>query len=285
MRSIEFYTDFRQYLKDFYNYKKSAGHHFSYRQFSLNAGLKSPSIYREVVAGNRNLTQLTIMAFIKGLRLNEHDGRFFENLVHFNQAKNEELKKQYLAILRGLRYRKPQKNIPVHLYDYYEKWYHPVIRELASAMKWNDDFSLLARAVNPPIKTSEARESIELLLSLGFLKKTSGCMYEQTHPDITTGAEVNSLAVRALNREYARLGLEAIDRFPPTQRDISSVIMAVPKARFAELKREIVEFRRKIILLAGDDSMKPDSFYSLVVEFFPVGQSISPQEANHEKAD
>jgi uncharacterized protein (TIGR02147 family) len=284
MQPLEFYTNYRQYLSDLYNHKKKSSCYFSYRQFCKRAGLKSPSVYREVVSGKRNLTTATIAAFIKGLGFSERDGRFFENLVLFNQAKSEEAKKKFLAVLSGLRYHKPQKLIPVHLYDYYDKWYNPVVRELAVAMAWNDDFSLLAKSVNPPIKTSEARESVSLLLHLGFLKKRENGAYCQADPDITTGAEVNSLAVRGVNREYARLGLEAIDRFPPADRDISSVIMAVPRSRLAEFKQEIVDFRRRIVSLAGDEAAKPDSFYSLVVEFFPVGKSLSSQGSDNEKS-
>lgn len=285
MQPIEFYIDYRQYLSDYYDHKKKTSVVFSYRQFCMKAGLKSPSIYREVVAGKRNLTHPTIGAFIKGLGFSERDGRFFENLVMFNQAKSEETKRKYLLILRGLHYRKPQKQIPVQLYEYYEKWYNPVIRELAVAVDWKGDFSLLARSVNPRVKTSQARESVELLLRLGFLKKLDNDKFAQTSPDITTGAEVNSLMIRQLNREYARLGFEAIDRFPPSERDISSLIMGIPRSKLAEFKQAIVDFRKRIVGLADTESENANSFYSLVVEFFPVGRSISSQESNNEKAD
>jgi uncharacterized protein (TIGR02147 family) len=171
------------------------------------------------------------------------------------------------------------------LFEYYEKWYNPVVRELAVVVDWKEDYQKLSRCVNPPIKASEARESIVLLLNLGFLKKNSDGTYEQTSPDITTGPEVNSLAIRALNREYARLGMESIDRFPPSMRDVSSVIMAVPRERLADFKREIVDFRKKIITMASEATVKSDSFYSLVVEFFPIGQQSSNIEDKHETTD
>ncbi len=283
MQKIEFYTDYRIYLSDYYSHKKKTSGFFSYRQFCMKAGLKSPSIYREVVSGKRNLTPSTITAFIKGVGFSEREGKFFENLVLFNQAKSEESKKKYLAILRGLRYRKPQKLIPVHLYEYYDKWYHPVIRELAVAFDWKDDFAHLGRSVNPPLKTSEARESVDLLLRMGFLKKLENGKYMQTNPDITTGAEVNSLSIRQLNRTYAQLGLEAIDRFPPSERDISSIIMGIPKRKLTELKQVIVDFRKRIIELADNGSGEIDSFYSLVIELFPVGQMNIPKELGDEK--
>jgi uncharacterized protein (TIGR02147 family) len=225
------------------------------------------------VSGKRNLTPTTIAAFIKGLAFSERDGKFFENLVFFNQAKSEESKKKYLAILRGLRYRKPQKLIPVHLYEYYDKWYHPIVRELAVAFDWKGDFYLLGRSVNPPIKTSEAHESVDLLLRIGFLKKLENGRYVQINPDITTGAEVNSLSIRQLNRTYAQMGVEAIDRFPPSERDISSIIMGIPKRKLTELKQVIVDFRKRIVELSDNESEEIDSFYSLVVELFPVGQT------------
>jgi hypothetical protein len=79
--------------------------------------------------------------------------------------------------------------------------------------------------------------------------------------------------------------MESIDRFPPSMRDVSSVIMAVPRERLADFKREIVDFRKKIITMASEATVKSDSFYSLVVEFFPIGQQSSNIEDKHETTD
>jgi uncharacterized protein (TIGR02147 family) len=281
MQPIEFYTDYRKFLSDYYAEKKKAAIGFSYRTFSARAGLPSPSIYREVVAGKRNLTAATIGAFVKGIGLSERDGRFFENLVLFNQAKSEESKRKYIAILRGLRYKKPQRLIPVHLYEFYEKWYNPVIRELAVAFDWNGNYGVLAKSVVPAITTSEARESVGLQIRLGFLEKRNNGTYVQTDPDITTGAEVNSLAVRQMNRCLAQLGVEAIDRFAPIERDISSLIMGIPRSQLPRLKEEIVDFRRRLVGLT-DAAEEADCFYSLVIELFPVGKIAPVKESNHE---
>jgi uncharacterized protein (TIGR02147 family) len=281
MRDIEFYTDYRKFLSDFYAEKKKSSSGYSYRDFCLKAGLGSPSIYREVVSAKRNLSRAAISAFIRGLGLSEKDGRFFENLVLFNQAKTEHAKKKHIAILQGLRYKKPRKIIPVHLYEFYEKWYHPVIRELAVAMDWKDDFGMLAKCVIPQIKTSEARESMALQLSLGFLRKAADGGYVQTDPDISTGSEVNSLAVRQMNRCFAQFGVEAIDRFPVSERDVSSLVMGVPQSMLPQLKQEIADFRRKLIDLAGA-AKAVDGVYTVVVELFPVGKAFPVKERKYE---
>jgi hypothetical protein len=56
MKSIEYYTDYRTFLSDFYREKKNASPLFSYRTFCRMAELKSPSIFKEVVSGKRGLT-------------------------------------------------------------------------------------------------------------------------------------------------------------------------------------------------------------------------------------
>ena len=277
MKSVAFYTDYRTFLADFYKEKKTASPLFSYRTFCRKAGLKSPSIFKEVVSGKRNLTSETMIAFCKGLGLSLRDARFFENLVLFNQAKSEDAKKKYLAVLRGLRYRKPQKQIPVHLYEYYEKWYNPVIRELAISMQWNNDYSVLAKAVVPAIKTSEAQASVALLLHLGFICKKPDGTYMQSDPDITTGPEVNSMAVRQLNRRYAQLGVESLDRFPPSERDVSSIIMGIAHDKLPALKQEIADFRKRLIGLANEEK-GIDEYYAFVMEFFPVARTNAPKE-------
>jgi len=156
---------------------------------AIKAGLNSPSIYKEVVGRQTQPYPVNDLSLARGWGCRSATAVFFENLVLFNQAKQEETKQKYLAILRGLRYRKPQKNIPFHMYDYYEKWYNPVIRELAVAFDWNEDYAKLARAVVPAIKLSEARDSVHMQLRLGFLVKDAGGKYRQAAPDITTGAE------------------------------------------------------------------------------------------------
>ena len=282
MQPLEFYTDYRKYLDDFYTSKKSKSRSFSYRGFCLRAGIKSPSLYKEVVSGKRNLTLAAIALFIKGMGLSERDAHYFENLVLFNQAKGEKEKQRYMAALRGLRYRKPQKIIPFHLHEYYAKWHHCVVRELVAVLPWKENYARLAKSITPPIKASEARASVQLMLQLGFLKRDNRGRYTQTDPDISTGSEVNSLAVRQLNREFAKLGTEAIDRFPPAERDVSSLVMGIPKHKLPQLKNEIADFRRRLITLI--DVQDPvESIYGLVIEFFPLAHFDSKEIAEEAK--
>ncbi len=281
MKRIEYYSDYRTFLKDFFADQKKRFSFFSHRYFCNKAGIKSPSLFKEVAEGRRNLTEKTIPRFIKGLGLNENDGKFFALLVYFNQSNDPQVKQQYLEQMRGLSRKVKQSHVPVDQYAYYTKWYNPVIRELVCTIDWHEDYALLAKAVSPPIKKSEAKESVKLLLRLNFLTKKIDGTYNQSHPAITTGREVTSAGVRELNKKLSQLGTEAIDRFPPNERDISSLTIGISKKSYALIKEEIQEFKNRIIRIVDDDQAS-DQVYNVNVHLFPVSQRIDKKGSNHE---
>lgn len=277
MERIEAYTDYRKYLRDFYEDRKKRSPSFSHRQFCQKAGLGSPSFLREVIDGKRNLTEATIPQFVKGLGLVEHDAAFFGALVRFNQAVDPASKQTFLETMRGLRRKVPVALVPLDRYEYYSSWYLPVLRELAIQRDWGDDWTALARSVRPRIRKGEAREGIAVLERLGFLER-DGMRWKQTEPAISSGGEVDSLAVRAGNREYARLGHEAIEAIPPSQRDISTLILGLPESAFPVFKQELREFKDRLVRIAQDFGTEGEQVYAMNLQFFPLSQD--PSEAN-----
>lgn len=277
MDRIEAYTDYRTFLRDFYEDRKKRNPSFSHRQFCQKAGLGSPSFLREVIDGKRNLTEASIPQFVKGLGLVEHDAAFFGALVRFNQAVDPASKQTFLETMRGLRRKVPVALVPLDRYEYYSNWYLPVLRELAIQRDWGDDWTALARSVRPRIRKGEAREGIALLEKLGFLVR-DGMRWKQTDPAISSGGEVDSLAVRAGNREYARLGHEAIESIVPSQRDISTLILGLPESAFPVFKQELREFKDRLVRIAQDHGAEGERVYAMNLQFFPLSHDPAGSE-------
>jgi uncharacterized protein (TIGR02147 family) len=282
MDRIETYTDYRKFLQDFYEEKKKQLPCFSYRYFCNKAGISSPALYREVVEGKRNLTDKTIPLFIKGMNLTENDGRFFSSLVHFNQSENSIDKKYYLDQMNVLSRKISQQVIPMDQYEYYSKWYYPVLRELACLIDWKEDYRILAQSVVPSIKKSDAKEGIEFLLEKGFLKKMTKGKYIQTEPAITSGSEVASLGVRTFNETMARRGLSAINEFSKDIRDIRTVTIGVSDDSYNMIKDEIKEFISRVIRIVDNDK-KSDKVYNLGVQLFPLSRAVKEGELPDDK--
>lgn len=271
MEPINHYTDYRAYLRDFFQDRKKSNPSYSYRLFNKTAGITSPSLFKEIVDHKRGLTPATIPLFIKGMHLNDRDARFFRAMVRFNQAKTDHEKLEQLEFMRGLKPSVKQTLVPMSQYEYYAKWYHGTVRELACTLDWSGDYTRLAHAVSPRISKREARESVELLLKLGFIRKTKTGGYIQADPAISTGSEVVSLAVRKLNKDMAGLGQEAVEAYSPVRRHITSMIMGISEKSYGLIKREILEFKQRLCNIVDDDK-DTDRVYNINIQLFPVSE-------------
>lgn len=270
MKSLEQYIDYREYLKDYYADRKKRSASFSYRQFSQKAGVRSPSLLREVTEGRRNLTETSIQQFSKGLGLTETDAKIFAALVHYNQAQDPSTRQQWLEAMRGLRRRVKASFVPLENHEYYSRWYIPVVRELACRIDWKGDYRILARRLRPAITAVEAQQAVDLLLRMGFLEKLSGS-WIQPDPALTTGHEVDSRHVRAGNLQFATLGADSIEQVPPSRRDVSTIVVGVSQDGFRRIKEEIRLFKERVARIAEDDETA-DSVCAVNVQLVPHSQ-------------
>lgn len=272
MISIFNYTDYRLFLKEFYQAKKEKNSKYSYRTFCRLAGIPSPSLYNDVASGKRNLTRKTIPAFIKGLHLNEEEGDYFSTLVLLNQSKSDKERQYLMESLKKFIPGFTRKTLPMNQLAYYSKWYHSAIRELCCLINWNGDYKKLARTLVPKITTAEAKKSIQLLIELGLIEKTKTGTYRQRDPHITTQNDLLPLSIRDLNRNFAAMGREAIDRFSPEKRDCSGLILGLSKNGYDQIKEEIKEFKRRIVRITHHDS-DANQVYCMNMNFFPMSEN------------
>jgi uncharacterized protein (TIGR02147 family) len=271
MKSIFTYADFRDYLHDFYLARKSSRPSFSYRHIATNAGINSSGFYPLVIQGKRNLTGATIKKTCVALELTPLESEFFKTLVLFNQAKSLRKKNGFFNALVKLRNEKNIEIVSEQRYDIFTQWYHGVIRELAVCREFKDDFRKLGRMLMPAITEKQARESIELLLRLGFLKKGAGRFtYEQSSPIITTGRDIKAHQVINYQVQMLKLAIEAFDRFGPDDRLFtSSTTLRVSKATYELLKKKNREYRQDLLKIAEADQ-NADQVYQLNINMFPL---------------
>jgi uncharacterized protein (TIGR02147 family) len=87
----------------------------------------------------------------------------------------------------------------------------------------------------------------------GFIEKDARGRYRQTDSVITTGPEVKSALMAHYHKKTILQSAQAIDEIPSKDRDISSVTMSVSKQTYLEIKKEIQDFRKRLLSLARND--------------------------------
>ncbi|MEO0606297.1 MAG: TIGR02147 family protein, partial [Myxococcota bacterium] len=65
------YLDYRRFLHDWFEWKKTENARYSHRLFARRAGVRSPSLLLLVTEGKRNLTAVTTAGFCEAMGLDE----------------------------------------------------------------------------------------------------------------------------------------------------------------------------------------------------------------------
>lgn len=266
------YLDYRAFLRDFYNAKKSGGRGFSFRSFSRKAGLKSPNYLKLVIDGERNLSDDMAQRFASACGLGDDEARYFVDLVAFNQAVSLGERNKHYARLTGYqRYRSAHKLDLAHA-AYYSAWYMPAIRELAARSDFRDDPSWIAEQLVPPITRLEAERSLQVLTELGLLVRDGSGKLKQADVLLSTGPETHGLHIAAYHRGMMQRAMDSIDLVPAAERDISSLTLCLGTNGLRSFKERVQRFRRELLELSAleDD---PEQVVQMNFQLFPLSKS------------
>jgi uncharacterized protein (TIGR02147 family) len=284
--SIFGYTDYRQYLADYYNECKKLIKAFSYRYFAKKSGINSVGLYKDVVEGRQTLGRVLIFKFSTAMAHTKKEAEYFENMVFFNEA--ETVEERTLFFERMMACQKTKVGIvDATRYEYYTKWYYSAVRALVSIGKFRDDensYKKIAGILNPRIRLEEAKQAIATLLRLGFISKNDDGIFVLTEAAITTSVlkpdrNVTFLNVVNFQKEVMALANESIDRFGVEPINLSTLTLGLSETTIVTIKEELAAFRNKIAKLAERDSAA-NRVYQLNMQFFPMSDRIQEEVGN-----
>jgi uncharacterized protein (TIGR02147 family) len=271
------YTDYRAYLRDYYVAEKARRPAFSYRYFARRAGHTSPNFLKLVIEGKRNLGPASVTAFARALELDAEEASFFAELVSYGQAKVDADKNKHLTRITAARnYRKAGK-IEGQLFDYLAHWYLPAIRELVARPDFVEDPKWIARELTPTITAKKAAEGLKVLINLGLVRRMPDGRLERGDPSWTTGPEPSSKIVEAYHQQMLTLATEALQKYSPEERQVSSLVVCVKAKTVAELRRRLMSFQQELLALCDADE-EPEVVFQVGMQLFPLSRQSSSAE-------
>lgn len=276
MVTIFDFTDYRAYLKTYFEDRKKSDPKFSHRWLAGRLDLATSNFIMLVIQGKRNLNSGLCLKISEVFRHSRKEAEYFENMVNFIQAKTSKEKDLYFSRMVSMRKKLKVDRIEERQYEYYTNWYNPIVRELVTSPAFDGNIESLSRMLQPAVTPSQVKRSIELLLKLGMIKK-QGSGYAQTNRLITTGPEVSSLAVANFHRAMGGLGVESLDRIPKNERNITSSTIYITAPMFDTIRKMIEEFRKELLSLAGTVK-QGERVYQINFQAFPVSKAQKPKE-------
>ena len=276
MKSILEYKDYRAYMQDYYDYRKSHGA-FSWREFCKLAGFTSPNFLKLVCTGQSSLSKIKLAPVAKAMGLTGYECEYFKQLVLFGNAETDTAKKAALLEMDRIAREHKVRVVDSDAFQYYESWKYPVIRELAPMMPGAQPRKI-ADECKEYVSAEEVRDILEFLVKAGFLKKDGEKIYSQTEKAVIGSAEAQPIAIRAMHKEMGNMAVRAVDRYNASERYFTGMTIGVNEANYARIVAEIDACAKKIAAIANETE-NLNQVYGLNFQFFPFTNKI--EGVNH----
>ena len=274
MKPIVEYSDFRQYMLDYYEERKHRSV-FSWREFSKIAGFTSSSYMKVVCDGKSKLSRIGVERTGAAMGLVGFEMEYFRAMVEFGQAATEEKKKAAYENMLAIAKVHKVRVLEGDLFEFYDSWQNPVVRELAPLMPGATPGEI-AKKCYPEISAAEVQQSLNFLTKAGLLKKAGDSAFVQAETSITGTPDATRLALRGMHRQMSKLATPALD-LPVEQRNFSGVTMGVSRESYERIVKVLDECRRQIIAIAADDK-NIDQVYRLNLQLFPLTKNVKEGE-------
>ena len=266
------YTNFRVYLRDYYDYKKKTQPAFSLRFFAEKAGLSSHAHLKLTIDGKRNITKSTVTKLINGLGLIKQRATYFENLVFFNQAQTDDEKKVYYEQLVKSSPHSKLHKMDVAQFRIFKEWHHSVILEMVALKGFRPIPDWVSKKLGGMVTPAQVQESFNLLLELGLLVKTANG-YRQKDPMLTTDDEVQDMMVKMYHEQMLSMGKEKLSELPSEERDFSALTFSIRRKDFPNLKKQI-QLMRKELLDFSAEAGGADEVVQVNIQLFPLTRGM-----------
>ena len=128
--------------------------------------------------------------------------------------------------------------------------------------------------VNPPITAAQAKRSVALLESLGFIKRQNDGSYKVVDKIITSAPEVISLAIHNYHTQTAGVAKNALNDLPRNRRCFTGVTLGISAVSYSKVCKELENFRNRLLELASSDTFDDDEHgvYQLNLQLFSVSE-------------
>lgn len=261
--------DYRDYLAALYDWCKAHCEGYSYIRFAFDLGFGESNMIHRAILKKRHLRAASVEKIIEAVKLESTERTFLRTLHAYNIAGASEVRSALHTRLLETRARRTAKQLAPEQLEYFQQWYHPVIREMLALPACDGSPAWIAAHLEPKVSAPAIAKSIELLKRLNLVawdeeKGKFACV----DTVVTTSDDIESLALVKYHGSVLDLAKLSIANVSEDKRDISALTMSVSRETAERLREEVRAFRKRVIEIAGADA-EPQEVVQLNIQLFP----------------
>ncbi len=243
------YLDYRQYLRDFYNYKKNENANYSLAVFARKAQFPVRNYLKRVMDGERPVSSENLPKFCLGLELDPKEALFFESLVAFNQAKNPVTQNHYFSQLQKKLVRtkvSDSKELDLEYFDVFNNWYVIPLLEILEIERNIQldqyDFTQISKKFYLKLSPKEIKDAFLLLVKVGLVEIDTNNNLKKAFKETRFSKNFKNILIRNYHNQMMDIAKSYIMDSDLNTRSLKALSLAVSKNDLNEIQNRIDQF-------------------------------------------
>jgi uncharacterized protein (TIGR02147 family) len=277
MKTIFDYTDYRDYLRDFYEHKKTQTKSFSHRYFEQRLQV-SEGYFSRLLKGEKNISDALLVKFTQILKLSKKEAEYFELLVKFTLAPDAQSRSHYYERMLD-RGRRKISQITREQYELFQEPHHVAVHALVHLLPIGvgSDLSKIGALLMPAITGVKLRDSLALLERLGLISRGDSGMYSVVKNQLSTGDNPRDVALRRFIGESLAMARGMLDIVPEAERSVALMTVSVSSDAYGKIIEVLAGARQEINnIIARDKGM--DRIYQVGTFVVPASRKIRKEQ-------
>ncbi len=265
------HTNYRSFLKSYYDYKKRTSKGFSYEVWARKLGLKNNTSILKIIRGDRNAGPAVQEKLIQYFQFQSEEIAYFRDLVLLEKMPEQSPLRLQIIERLSFRYKDTEfQQIDENHFVLLADWWHWAIRQLLKFKKFKLDSSHeIAKSFHFKVSPKEVDTSIKRLMEFGFIKADEEGVLISDPQSRSIKSQVCNEAIRSFHGAALVNAQIALRDLPVDEREFNSLVLAVRSEDFGSAKEEILEFVKKFNQRFSQEDAA-DSVYQLEVALFPL---------------
>lgn len=253
--------DYRSILRDEFEQRVELNRTYSLRSFARDLGI-SPSFLSDVLSSKRQLSLKKAHEILPGLRLSPEEEEYFCSLVEYQFSGNTE---KLRARINAFQASKEDILLTIEQYQSISEWHYFAILSAMDLKAFDGSSDFIARSLK--LSESKTRSALEKLATFGLVYFIDGS-WVSAKASLKTSSDIPSRVIRESHKSVLNMSAKLLDKADVSERDYSSMTMAIDSSKITEAKNRIRAFRRELMsFLEGGNS---DKVYRLSIQLHPL---------------
>jgi uncharacterized protein (TIGR02147 family) len=267
------YSDYRTYLREYYNAAKEQVPGFSFQLWAQKAGFASPSFIKLIIEGRRELTGASAAKIARSVGLKGKEVTYFKRLAEYHRAQTISEKMHNLSKIDQYRTSDTPRDLRGDEYRYLENWFNPLITEMVELPDFNMSPAQIQHRSAFPIRVKDIQAALQFLVTAGYLYHDAKGRLRKKDRTIRARNEgekdAMALAVRKYHITMLQYAQKAVALLPLDDRYIADTTLSFSHEGYTAAIERIRQCRFELLALAAADQVT-EEIYQLNVVFFPL---------------